>query len=803
MQTTTHDRQLDLERQSSALGVERYARLRDQRDESETGPGRRVILKSIADTGAAIRAFVEAARDGRPGRRHVAVKWLEHMDAEGCAFLTATCVLNAVADGRAKTVAVARTAAHALVQDINYKALRDNHKGLHRVIQQQLKKSTSSHHATGVMNHAIAKAEGVEAFALDATTETTIGMKLIELFIEATGLVEFHLETARGKRTSYLRGTPELVEWLAKAHESAALFMPVWLPMVHPPRDWTTPRDGGYLTDIGGRADLVRTRNRAYKRELAQAEMPEVYRALNLIQSTGWKVNVAVLDVMRDAWAVGGGIAGLPDRELLELPAQPELLLSDPDYYKEHHAEDFKAWKRSRATVYEENARGVSRRLAAAQKIALADKFKDEAAIYFPHNMDFRGRCYPIPSILTPQGDDQAKGLLTFAEGAPLGEDGAFWLAVHVANCFGVDKASFEDRVAWVHENEESILDSALNSLDGERRWADADSPWCALAACFEWLGYRINGTEHVSHLPIALDGSCNGLQNFSAILRDSVGGAATNLTPHDKPADIYTEVLRLVEKRVAAAALEGQPWALKIDGKLSRKIVKTPVMTLPYGVTRAGMRSQVLDAMKREGAGDDWEVAEALAALLWECIGEVVVAARAAMDWLKEASKVASANNLPISWTTPAGFPVLQEYREDTGKRLRVHVGGREVDITVVIDGTKLDRRRQSLGISPNFVHSCDAAHMMLTTNLAADNGVESFAMIHDSYGTHAGRAAILAASLRQAFVDQYDADVLGRFRQELAEQLPPELAADLPTVPPFGDLDLSEVLESRYFFA
>src|SRR5690606_2015988 len=129
----------------------------------------------------------------------------------------------------------------------------------------------------------------------------------------------------------------------------------------------------------------------------------------------------------------------------------------------------------------------------------------------------------------------------------------------------------------------------------------------------------------------------------------------------------------------------------------------------------------------------------------------EVVIAARAAMDWLKEASKVASSAGMPVTWTTPAGFPVLQEYREETGVRVTAHIGGRQCNLIVNIAGTKLDRRRQTLGISPNFVHSCDASHMMLTTCLAAANGITSFAMIHDSYGTHAGNTGILAAALRQ----------------------------------------------------
>ncbi|WP_295842620.1 DNA-directed RNA polymerase [uncultured Xanthomonas sp.] len=802
--TDLHNAQLELEKESTSLGIARYEKIRDQRSESETGPGRKLVMESIGATAAAIQAFVAEADTGKPGKRHAALKFVRFLDPHALAYLTALSCVNALVQDKAKAVAVAISLGEEVANEINFRLLKEKHPGLHRVVQEQLKKSTSPRHSTAVMRHVAAEAELENRLVLSKKDALLVGMKLIELFIEATGLVELvqHREGAQ-KTPLLIRGNQKILDWLTKAHESAALFQPVLMPMVVPPRPWTGPRDGGYLTDIGGRADFVRTRNRAYKRELALVDMPLVYQAVNAIQQTPWKINQPVLEVMRELWNAGGNIAGLPDRELLELPGRPAMLDTDPDYYKEHHADEFKAWKRERAQVYEENARSVSNRLSTAQKISLAEKFAEFPAIYFPHNLDFRGRAYPLPPILNPQGDDVAKGLLHFAEGVPLGDDGAFWLAVHVANCFGVDKVSFEERVAWVREHEEQILDSALDPLDGQRFWVDADSPFCALAACIEWLGYSVNGKDHVSHIAVALDGSCNGLQNFSAMLRDSVGGAATNLVPQVKPADIYTRVRDVAQVKLAARAEAGDPIAIKLDGQLTRDIVKQPVMTLPYGVTKSGMRSQVLGKMKKLGLGDDWETAEYLAALLWECIGEVVIAARAAMDWLREASKVASSADLPVSWTTPAGFPVLQEYREEEGVRIRPHVGGREVNLVVTIGGTKLDRRRQTLGISPNFVHSCDASHMMLTTCLAADNGITSFAMIHDSYGTHAGRAAVLAAALRQAFVDQYSGDVLADFRQQLADQLPPEAAEQLPALPPHGDLDLNLVLESAYFFA
>ena len=60
--------------------------------------------------------------------------------------------------------------------------------------------------------------------------------------------------------------------------------------------------------------------------------------------------------------------------------------------------------------------------------------------IYFPMNLDFRGRVYPIPPHLNHLGNDLCRGLLSFARKKPLGERGLFWLKIQVANLYGNDK---------------------------------------------------------------------------------------------------------------------------------------------------------------------------------------------------------------------------------------------------------------------------------------------------------------------------------------------------------------------------
>ncbi|WP_215776911.1 DNA-directed RNA polymerase [Paludibacterium sp. B53371] len=104
--------------------------------------------------------------------------------------------------------------------------------------------------------------------------------------------------------------------------------------------------------------------------------------------------------------------------------------------------------------------------------------------------------------------------------------------------------------------------------------------------------------------------------------------------------------------------------------------------------------------------------------------------------------------------------------------------------------------------GISPNFVHSLDASHLMMTVATCLEySDIQHFAMIHDSYGTHAANTDTLAELLREAFVAQYGQEVIREFYEELCEQVPE--GVELPPPPAVGDFDLEQVLDAPYFFA
>lgn len=129
--------------------------------------------------------------------------------------------------------------------------------------------------------------------------------------------------------------------------------------------------------------------------------------------------------------------------------------------------------------------------------------------------------------------------------------------------------------------------------------------------------------------------------------------------------------------------------------------------------------------------------------------------------------------------------------------------LGGFRIQLRLREDTNFQDTKRAVLGVSPNYVHSMDGAHLQETVNRMLDAGVTGFAMVHDSYGTHACDVQEMAILLRESFVDMYQEDQLMRFREEIRLQLPEDLAQKLPKTLPRGDFDLEQVKEAMYFFA
>ncbi|XP_060192764.1 DNA-directed RNA polymerase 2B, chloroplastic/mitochondrial isoform X2 [Lycium barbarum] len=465
------------------------------------------------------------------------------------------------------------------------------------------------------------------------------------------------------KSASRRYGIIQCDELVFKGLEKTARHMVIpYMPMLVPPVKWTGYDKGGhlYLPSYVMRTHGARQQREAVKRA-SRNQLRPVFEALDTLGSTKWRINKRVLSVVDRIWAGGGRLANLVDRDDVPLPEEPDT---------EDEAVRTK-WRWKVKSVKKENRERHSQRCDTELKLAVARRMKDEEGFFYPHNVDFRGRAYPMHPHLNHLGSDICRGVLEFAEGRPLGESGLRWLKIHLANLFagGVDKLSLEGRIAFTENHLDDIFDSADKPLEGRRWWLNAEDPLQCLAACINLSeAVRSSSPETmISHLPVHQDGSCNGLQHYAALGRDELGAAAVNLVAGEKPADVYsgiaTRVLDIM-KRDAQRDPEEFPDAVRarvLVNQVDRKLVKQTVMTSVYGVTYIGARDQIKRRLKERGAiADDSELFGAAcyaAKVTLTALGEMFEAARSIMTWLGECAKVRQAVKMLFRYGVTTGL--------------------------------------------------------------------------------------------------------------------------------------------------
>ncbi|RAL65657.1 hypothetical protein DID88_005328 [Monilinia fructigena] len=605
-----------------------------------------------------------------------------------------------------------------------------------------------------------------------------------------------------GKKLGIINAHKVIVEQLKR--EPVHSLLAKHLPMLVKPEPWTGFSSGGFLRHPGR---VMRVKNgdqdqRNYAdAAIDQGNLEMIFKGLNILGEQSWRINQPVFDVMLEAWNSGDAVANLaPDKPKLEYPPEPETS-SDPL--------ERRRWVTAVKKV--ENAKGGfhSQRCFQNFQLEIARALRDKT-FYFPHNVDFRGRAYPIPPYLNHMGADHCRGLMMFGVGKELGDSGLKWLKVHLANVYGFDKASLKEREEFASKNIDEIYDSATNPLGGNKWWLQAEDPWQCLAACMEFKNALESGdpARFVSYLPVHQDGTCNGLQHYAALGGDVWGAQQVNLEPGDRPADVYTAVANLVKESIAKDLLDDHPKAKLLDGKITRKVVKQTVMTNVYGVTFIGAKAQVrkqLVAAYKDLPDTDEENPGTLASYvvtkIFTALSTMFRGAHDIQYWLGDCASRISNSLTPeqverivkyssmegrdtckrdvstlddliqfkssVIWTTPLNMPVVQPYRTHKSRQIRTNL--QALSLSEPHRSDPVSCRKQLQGFPPNFIHSLDATHMLLSA-VKSNEANLSFAAVHDSFWTHAADVDVMNSILRDAFIEIHSDDVIGRLSAEMS---------------------------------
>lgn len=558
------------------------------------------------------------------------------------------------------------------------------------------------------------------------------------------------------------------------------------LPITEKPVDWQWVEDklvGGYKTL---KTKLIRDGKMSMPSKMINPiflENTEAIEALNVVQSTAYRINKKNLARLQND---------------LQPPAKPELPEGFKAWRKEvyEYWQEVEVWKNTgsveefepisveiseadneRYMIYksanEKFISDVGKYQTNILAVEIAEALKNETHIYFPHNFDYRGRMYPIPVGLNPQGNDIAKGLLEFAEPVTLTNDGINEVVTYLANVYGHDKESRKTR----YKLGMKLLQHNQND------YLNAEEPY--LYAQVMDLLLEINNGERESRLIINIDGSCNGLQHMSAITLDKLGGINVNVSKLKERYDIYQIIadksLKLMQLEYnelksysvdnlddkEATKVELLPELIKImKGNKSRKIAKRPVMINPYGGSFNGYKGYVLETLKEyypvSGTGRH---AGLLTSYINTAMKEDLAGGTRYKKWssgiFKELAKgVTNYTDSTIYFYTPDGFKVNNFQYEVISKQYKVkNLVGKVARKLMVLNKVtnKVAVRKIGTAIQPNIIHSLDATHLRMTALKMADNGENQLTFIHDSFGTNPNSIGMLNKYTRETFIELY----------------------------------------------
>lgn len=393
--------------------------------------------------------------------------------------------------------------------------------------------------------------------------------------------------------------------------------------------------------------------------------------------------------------------------------------------------------------------------------------------------------------------------------------------------------------------------------FDNIEFWNMAEKPWQALAVAIDLKNAleSPNASKYKSSIPIQQDGTCNGLQHYAALGKDKYGGKAVNIIPSDEPQDIYSVVLDIVISKIKNDLMnisnghhnniisfsineniktnkkynnninnninnynnnnhnrnsnsnvnknELASYCFKFD-LLKRKVVKQTIMTICYGVTSIGAKNQVKGKIQTMiGKELDKNIinklSQYIANYIFESISEIFKRAMIIKKWFNNLSKVTNELNIPITWISPIGLPCEQPYR--LGNRILVNTPLQSISV-ISYKNSQLHKNKQRLGFPPNFVHSLDASHLMMTAEKMVIQNNFSFAAVHDSYWAHACNVDIMNQFIRESFITLYNEPILENIYNNFRIRLG-KFATKIPSSPEQGELDISMVKDSLYFFS
>ncbi len=716
-------------------------------------------------------------------------------DADVITYIILTKTLNNIASGKTSTTNLATNISKGLMDMAGDKHIKEGDPKLYAYLGREFRRATAKRKRMLIDKHIskLKNEDDVDTRALYLQSGVVL-LKLIEL--SGANLFERVLVYDKHKHKKYIMRFSTNAQRIMSSIDSTelAMYSIIMKPLVVPPKPWTSRYNGGmYKLKTHLLTSSYATR------KLKERDITKILPVVNKMQETSWRVNHRMLTLISTIFETDLRIGKIPPyvvRTWKDIVSRPKGRVSKEEWH---------AFNKRRQEVMIDLDSEFGERLELLYAIGASRELLKYDKFWFAYQLDYRGRLYPMTSYLNLLKGKFVKSLLEFGEGQYLNTDGKYWLSIHLANTYGLDKAPYNERLEWVIDNYDLINKVADDSLEWRNLWENADSPYEFVAACQAYVD-ALNGEK--VYLPIQLDATCSGIQMYSGLLRDEVGGLSVNVIGHTRQ-DIYQQVANKANSLFEAneydpiisytksdgelCSVLTETTAKSLRGQVFRQLVKRPTMTVPYNVSRYGMSEQIYDELKileEEGkafwSGDTWVANRLLTTAIHTSIYSIVDGARKGRDYLVALGKLWDE---PARWYTPIyGFPVIQQTYKRKEKRIQTLYGV----LIIWIEGEKHDKRRQANQIAPNYIHCIDSTVLLGVV----DRTEGSIGTVHDCFLVPPNQGYEVQQHYKEAYVETMEADPLRLIQQ----QLDPEGEVEFPE---YGSLDLQDVYDSEYIIS
>lgn len=510
---------------------------------TETSFGQKLLRVSLPAIEEGIKDYFRVPLRGAYRKNRERLKAFYEGREDVLAYIILNCMITYVSKHPRGLMAVGRN----IVQGINMMINLDQHRAsdpkLYAYLDYEFKDRGKGFIAK--RKKKLARLKGFDVDNLEATVK--LGVSLISIVINSgTNLFKIYTVTDRPHNTKHeVSLSDEAMKLIAQQRDVLVKEVFTYKPLLLPPcKTVSFMNAGGYLTIEG--IKLVKLKHDSRKSMLKLYDDFDTNgRFMNIIhkiQNTAWQVNTKVMDVMQyiiDNNLVDPSSSSMSPKLYGDIPYMDYMDVNEmcpkENYGKVNSdgmfddVKDYKAWYKAYTDQKALVDTITGKRMAYLFALDTAKEYKDREEFYFSYQFDYRYRLYPIQQHLNPQQTGNLKALLQFSKGQVLNKEGLRWLKIHGANCYGLDKAPYEERVKAIEEREAEIKEVAKDPLNTLDLWARADSPFEYLAFCSAYSDY-LNDNNAFIHIPVALDAVCSGIQIYSGLLRDGVGASAVNV---------------------------------------------------------------------------------------------------------------------------------------------------------------------------------------------------------------------------------------------------------------------------------